>query len=575
MKYLRERRGRWLVQVAVPLDLREKYGKTNVEKYLGTSEVAVAKRKKHAAVAEILAAFERARGQPELTSQEIEAEAKRYMLEDIGRNRRECSRAIRGEQSGRYWFSYPGDQGDARPEAWAIVDMLETVRGRGWDYFWVIVNVSDKEAGDKDYDLYHEIIKEARTVCRRLGVLEPSRSREQELCMALLAAKIEALKFVLHEANNTPFIPPAILNPKAYEPVVREEIPAARQSHAPRISEGPRLTDTVDKYFADLQRDRNARVTAQTEAQMRATFRLFGDYVGDQPLATVSRKDVADFLDALGELHPHYGRRPDAKKLTLQQLQKKYPAEDDARLGNRTLNRHLSALAGLWKWAQRRGEIDEDARNPFAGMGKRVKPKAKRPYTVEELNALFAGAVLVQKPKTVNETIPWIMAIALFSGMRQGEICELHRQDVKEEDGVWYFDVTAAKTEAGVRRVPIHSQLATLGFLDFIPKRGPLFPALTPGGPDRKRAHTLAKRFPEYRRTCGVTVSGVDFHSFRRNFIAALEAAGIDRDRVALIVGHERGFTFRVYNPAGVDMPALAKVVEAVNYPELKLPGKL
>ena len=52
----------------------------------------------------------------------------------------------------------------------------------------------------------------------------------------------------------------------------------------------------------------------------------------------------------------------------------------------------------------------------------------------------------------------------------------------------------------------------------------------------------------------------------------ALELAQIDRDRAAQVIGHERRFTFRVYNPAGVDMKALREVVEAVSYDGLTLP---
>ena len=51
----------------------------------------------------------------------------------------------------------------------------------------------------------------------------------------------------------------------------------------------------------------------------------------------------------------------------------------------------------------------------------------------------------------------------------------------------------------------------------------------------------------------------------------ALETAGIDRDRAAQVIGQERGFTFRDYNPAGVDMAALWEVVEAVKYDGLGL----
>ncbi|MEE8204390.1 MAG: DUF6538 domain-containing protein, partial [Alphaproteobacteria bacterium] len=75
MKYLRQRRGRWLVQVAVPKDLRERFGKPNVERYLGTSSLPEAKRLRHAAVAEIFATFERAREGGPLRPEEVKTEA--------------------------------------------------------------------------------------------------------------------------------------------------------------------------------------------------------------------------------------------------------------------------------------------------------------------------------------------------------------------------------------------------------------------------------------------------------------------------------------------------------------------
>jgi hypothetical protein len=83
------------------------------------------------------------------------------------------------------------------------------------------------------------------------------------------------------------------------------------------------------------------------------------------------------------------------------------------------------------------------------------------------------------------------------------------------------------------------------------------------------RAHTFAKRFPAYRRSRGVTRDRLAFHSFRKCFVRAL--AGVDRDRAALVVGHERGFTFRVYNPEGLDPAMLREVVEAVRYDGLEL----
>ncbi len=75
MKYLRQRRGRWLVQVAVPKDLHGLFGKANIEKYLGTSSLPEAKRLRHAAVAEILTTFERAREGGPLKPEEVKVQA--------------------------------------------------------------------------------------------------------------------------------------------------------------------------------------------------------------------------------------------------------------------------------------------------------------------------------------------------------------------------------------------------------------------------------------------------------------------------------------------------------------------
>ena len=60
-KYLRQRRGQWLVQVAVPKDLRDHFKRRYVERHLSTSSQAEAQRRKHAVVAEIFSKFDRIR----------------------------------------------------------------------------------------------------------------------------------------------------------------------------------------------------------------------------------------------------------------------------------------------------------------------------------------------------------------------------------------------------------------------------------------------------------------------------------------------------------------------------------
>lgn len=521
--YLRNRRGRWLVQVPVPKSLQSRFGKTR-ETYLRTGDRTVAKIKAPAAVAEILASFERARNGGTLTSEEMKSLAEAEM--------RRTYDALASD--------FLDSHGNLTKLASEVAEDASDLLTASWQ--------PNRLLGKATTDYAEEILD-------RIGA-EKTEQSIAAMTEAILKAQAAAIAMLERGME-----PPALNG---------RQIRRNRQGTAPKISEAG------ETFLTERQRDKSARLTTQTENQMRATFRLFRDYTHDAPLDTITRDDAAKFLDTIAGLHPHYGRRPGASKQTLSELLEKYSAGDGNGLSNKTLNRHQSALKTLFRWARKRGMVDGE--NPFADLA-RTKARHSEvtwlPYTVAELNKLFDGVSFDTKIKkhSLATDRPWIMAIALFSGMRQGEICEIETENVGQQDGVWYFDVTAAKSEAGVRRVPIHSELIKLGILDYIKTigSGPLFPGITRSGPDKKRAHTMAKRFPAYRRDKGVDRDRVAFHSFRKCFVRALELAKVDRDRAAQVVGHERGFTFRVYNPEGVDVTGLWNVVESVTFEKLKL----
>jgi hypothetical protein len=86
-----------------------------------------------------------------------------------------------------------------------------------------------------------------------------------------------------------------------------------------------------------------------------------------------------------------------------------------------------------------------------------------------------------------------------------------------------------------------------------------------------KLGHAVSRRFVEYRRSCGVTRPRVSFHGFRVNFVTALDQAAVRSEDIAIIVGHERGFTLERYSKEGPGMKGLKQIVEKVRYDGLKL----
>ncbi len=186
----------------------------------------------------------------------------------------------------------------------------------------------------------------------------------------------------------------------------------------------------------------------------------------------------------------------------------------------------------------------------------------------------------------------WVPLLSLWTGMRMGECCQLHVDDVTTLDGVPVIliddagepgadeaDKKRVKTVAGKRFVPVHPELQRIGFLVFAEAmrgRGEkrLFPELKPdalgylSGP-------FSKWFNDKRRFIGkldMDVKGVAFHSFRHNYRDALREAEIGLERVRALGGWRRDSEGEeaIYGK-GLKAATLYREIEKVGYAGLDL----
>lgn len=552
-RYLKRRVGKgrsgqqWYVRVPVPRDLQGRFGgRTALERALKTADPREAQRRKHGIVAEFFDRFDRARLGSGLTSVEIEEIARLHFDE--------LMLAIDRDPMDTFQFREElGLGGEA--VLWTLLDELE----------------------NEDWG---RIESHVQKIARDRGV-ELTSEKYDELARAFLNAEIAALRCSLALHNGELPKRPAVFNMLAVDRVSLE-VPTSIRPRL-RKGDGPTLTEATDRYFADRTRDPSARWTHQTEVQYRASGRLFASSMRDAPVASVTKQDAARFLETIACLRPDYGKSASAKALPFDELLKRYKGE--AGLSNATLNRHARALHGFFDWAHASGLFEEP--NPFAGHWRSTGRSSRtgwQPFSMEELKALF-GQPLLETPyerrvhparHSPQTALMWVPAIALFSGLRADEICGLRTQDLREEGGILFFNVTehegrSVKSEAAIRRVPVHSALVAIGFGDYlrhVRERGHayLFPGLKPGGPDGKRNWYLSKAFTTYRRRAGVDRDRVCFHSFRKNVVEALERARLHQSEVAQLIGHDRGFTFSTYSPRGLDLTSLQAVVEKITY---------
>jgi integrase len=565
-KYLQQRqlkqRGKrgstWFFSMAVPKALQGRFKSptgrvlTRIDAALGTSSLPEAQRLRWSLVDEWSNKFKAARG-VEVSPFTIEREAAKLYAEtlaalDFDARRRQAPPAEEIESLQHFLH--------------ALHDEIE--------------HPATRDAADDDVAL----------VAGRLGApIAPGTATYSLVREATLSARYKAVAGridLLQGKASAP--PPVFARSAAIDPLTLQPVTASRAPRAPR-SGGWTVSQAGAEHIAEKQRQ---GLSHDRLVATRTAIRLFCDHIGgDTPLAAVARQDARRFLERVIRLRPTWNRDPTAKTMSLDDIEKKHRAADgEAGLTASTLLvGYISPLKSMCDHAANAGAFE--GVNPFTKQGfKPVKGEGRnlRAFTVDELSKLLtvapftmprADRIRPAKHTTRAATQVWVSLVAAFSGARLNEICKLRASDLKEKDGVRFLDITDSKTEAGVRRVPVHPTLVALGFLDYVaalPAKGQMFPALR-ANKKGDAGDRVSYWFTDHRRTTlGKTTDDVlNFHSFRRSAATALREAEVSEADVAAILGHEHGTeTFGTYGKT-VSLKRLAGIIAKLDYPGLKL----
>lgn len=214
-----------------------------------------------------------------------------------------------------------------------------------------------------------------------------------------------------------------------------------------------------------------------------------------------------------------------------------------------TVASYVNSLSAFFNWSVERGLVDSNPARGLGGRGRNSKQVQRRAFTKEELQIVFAG---LQEERTAGAAKFWVPAILVFSGCRLNEICQLHTADVKELDGIPYFDLTPfdetgrrveekrLKTAASQRCVPVHPELVAAGFLNLVAQRRRdgakrLFPELK----ERRGYYSddLSKWWGRWCDRCRLTDPALTLHSHRHAFRDAGREARVPTEIIDAIGG--------------------------------------
>ncbi|MBI3532211.1 MAG: tyrosine-type recombinase/integrase [Burkholderiales bacterium] len=215
-------------------------------------------------------------------------------------------------------------------------------------------------------------------------------------------------------------------------------------------------------------------------------------------------------------------------------------------LAHTTIRDRLVSLGGFWNWMASRDAVPPGL-NPWTGhkISKKQNQGSrppKRAYTEAELLRLLNGNAKVTAWPTYSY-LPDLIVLGLFTGAREDELCSLLVKDIEVSPKTYILHIRDSKTKAGIRVVAVTHEAPIAVLKRRIKGRkvnDQVFPELTPGGLDGKLSASAVKAYGRYRRACDVP-DGTDFHSYRRNLITVLEAAGVGQVAIARFVGHKVG----------------------------------
>jgi integrase len=344
------------------------------------------------------------------------------------------------------------------------------------------------------------------------------------------------------------------------------------------------INDLIDAYEADPSKN----WALSTKASYKAVWRLLRDVLGgSRDVASLTREDGRRLFETAKALPKGLGKVKALAGLPVPDAVKKGATLGLPTIGPKTINgSYMALLVSTFGWAVKEQWLTS---NPVVGLGVADKVDAadkRDPFTEEQLRTIFGAA-----PWAPRDSAPrnkplnfWGPLVALFQGMRRGEVAQLAVADVADMDGVTAIyirpgeDGQRVKTRSSRRAVPIHPELHRMGFLSFVAaqrEKGErqLFPGEAPNT-NGQWGDGLSDWFNRLLDAREVKGRLLGMHSFRHNFEDRLRAAGLRGSDIGkalagrAIRGEDSGKDYG----SGYTGPQLLEALEKITYPALDLP---
>ena len=266
---------------------------------------------------------------------------------------------------------------------------------------------------------------------------------------------------------------------------------------------------------------------------------------GKKAIAMITLNDVVEWFELYSNCPQKYKTRLKAKTM-IEAIAKNtdgaVPIVQAA-----SIQKHLSHLRSFFNWAKKLNLIAHD---PVGDLSierpKRTAPANEdgKGYSIDELNKIFRLSPFLAPPLERGYRF-WVPLVALFTGARMGEVCELDVSHIKTNGKIWWINMLNSKVKP-LRRydVPVHQELVKAGFIEFVKRKKAkgetkLFPDAPIGAVGRNAYSPVSQWFSNLLTGAELKRPGVNVHAFRHSFTSACRESGITREMAMILVDHK------------------------------------
>jgi integrase len=341
----------------------------------------------------------------------------------------------------------------------------------------------------------------------------------------------------------------------------------------PSAGAGTTLSEAILRFGTDPTR---AHFGDTAAAKYVVPFRAMKEIIGaDRLLSSIDRADCAAVQEIISGLPANVSKlKAYADLKTLRAIVSMAKTRTDPLMSPTTVRVYTHTLTAFFNWSIGKGLLTI---NPASRLAQARGPSeiSKRPFSIGELNSIV-GSLAKWSDNNRLAGRYWVPLIAIFSGMRLGEIVSLTVQDILIKDDVRCFILRRTedkklKTQGSERVVPVHPELIRLGLLKQLQlsvDQGKLrlFPDL-PGDDQKQLSDLFQKRFAYWqKKVLKLSGKGISFHSFRHGFRDALREAGVPIDTTRALGGWARSGGIEERYGQGTRPSTLAKWMDLVTY---------